>query len=563
VSGNDFHLINGYNRSKNQAAMAQNNPNVDGHAYYLGGNINRQSPYIDRSTSPMSTNGRILTHGDKLDERNDISPSSLERSPRNQLHASLECLNTAYSEYGLPSYSINYKSRCNAPQAQLPPQYHQQQYKPPGNQHYATSYVLTAAPAETVINPNGYQDLAAAAMGNPMYLQQNKNQYTSNNMVPSQNAYLAHNLLSKSNMNTSPMRRMVYGSNHIATNVSSTNVSNQLSNTNQSMRAGYSSISLASSTLLIEDKLQNEIKKLQSELISEKEKNEALNSQLNINSNLMAAFEQSLTTLNNRLRQMTTLNEEKDKKIEELEKSIANRREETSPEVGKNEKSTSPICDSTEIHRLSWNEKRSPDAPPLRDTKKQSEMLCNESEQGLLRIIDDLKRQLIEKDRLLTDTRLEALSAAHQLEQLESRLNGEHSFVTNEEDLDEGVMVINNSPSDSDAITDSTHFSELNNQTVRSTVDTKDTFQKPKVEQSNNSYDSHEDIHKNLSKLQLNNTQQMDEHAKNSLSGYHTDENHSDDMLARENSKQDCVSPQGQTSDDTISQMLDNDSINN
>lgn len=41
--------------------------------------------------------------------------------------------------------------------------------------------------------------------------------------------------------------------------------------------------------------------------------------------------------------------------------------------------------------------------------------------------IEDLERQLREKDRLLTDSRLEALSAAHQLEQLETSM-GEMSF---------------------------------------------------------------------------------------------------------------------------------------
>lgn len=241
---------------------------------------------------------------------------------------------------------------------------------------------------------------------------------------------------------------------------------NQTSQTSSShpIRTGHSSLSLASSSYVLEDKLHSEIKKLQKELQSEKEKNEALNSQLNINSSLMSAFEQSLTTLNSRLRQLSAINEKKDNEITELREHIQSihllsDREGTM--------SKSPVDDTT------TNDTSSEAQQTTQSTNDNSEKE-SDSERYLLKTIEDLKKQLIEKDRLLTDTRLEALSAAHQLEQLESKLNGEHSLLVNEDDLDEGVNLINHSPSESDATTDSAHFSEMNNQLLRSNLTQKD-----------------------------------------------------------------------------------------
>lgn len=161
----------------------------------------------------------------------------------------------------------------------------------------------------------------------------------------------------------------------------------------------------------------------------------------------MAAFEQSLTTLNTRLRQLTTLNEKKDNEIEELRAQL------NSAKLFPGDKNS-----PSGIEENNNNEIKKSYANSERD---------NYSESSLLKIIEELRRQLIEKDRLLTDTRLEALSAAHQLEQLESKLNGENSMLANEDDLDEGVMVVNHSPSDSDAITDPAHFNDITSQIRR------------------------------------------------------------------------------------------------
>lgn len=166
----------------------------------------------------------------------------------------------------------------------------------------------------------------------------------------------------------------------------------------------------------------------------------------------MSAFEQSLTTLNTRLRQLTTLNEKKDNEIEELREQLRCSRHLAS--AGEDFGHTirdSHVSSAGNYYKTS-------------DTSDREDS----SEKSHLKTIEELRRQLIEKDRLLTDTRLEALSAAHQLEQLESKMNGENSLLINEDDLDEGVMVVNHSPSDSDAVTDSAHFSEINSQISRS-----------------------------------------------------------------------------------------------
>lgn len=161
----------------------------------------------------------------------------------------------------------------------------------------------------------------------------------------------------------------------------------------------------------------------------------------------MAAFEQSLTTLNTRLRQLTALNEKKDQEIEELRNKLGSIQSmnEDIDSGAKSDFGPKSLVDSDKS-KTSENEKD------------------NTSEQNLMEQVANLRRQLVEKDRLLTDMRLEALSAAHQLEQMESKFNRDHSLVTNDEDLDEGVLVANHSPSDSDAITDSAHFSEINSQ---------------------------------------------------------------------------------------------------
>lgn len=148
------------------------------------------------------------------------------------------------------------------------------------------------------------------------------------------------------------------------------------------------------------------------------------------------------------------MNEKKDEEIEKLEETISALK---SSRESNYKDSSNDVDGETQNHNNKDKGENS-DRVAIDSEKDKT------SEQNLMKLVEDLKRQLIEKDRLLTDTRLEALSAAHQLEQLESKLNGENSLLVHEDDLDEGVMVVNHSPSDSDAITDSAHFSEINSQ---------------------------------------------------------------------------------------------------
>lgn len=440
ISGQEFYSNGGYQRLKQSIYTQQ--AMVDGHqSYSAHSNSNRshqiQSPYqqhsIRQSPSPLSVN---------CQQHFVNSPQSkypqLDKPQKNLLHASLECLNTSYTSQKQNQVNQLQQHQQHLQQQQLQQlQQHQTNFQ---NQHYAASYVLATPPANTIINQNGNQDMAEAAMGASMS-QYHHSMTTSVSPSLNTNTYnhQTQTLINKAlaHVSNSPLRRI--GINGASGTGASSGILNHLTNINHPMRAGHSSLSLASSSFIIEDKLQNEIRKLHSELKSEKEKNEALNSQLNINSNLMAAFEQSLTTLNTRLRQLTTLNEKKDNEIEKLKEQLKFLSSSVSPES----ETTNSISDNYK---------------PVNDCEKDN----SSEERELIKVVEDLKRQLVEKDRLLTDTRLDALSSEHQLEQLRSKLDGEHSLLNNEDDLDEGVMEVNQSPSDSDAITDSTHFNDIN-----------------------------------------------------------------------------------------------------
>lgn len=231
-----------------------------------------------RSPSPLSTSSQINYGSSQYDG---LLKHSHGKPVRNHLHASLECLNTTYSDY--QPQIVNQQSQpqfyhqLNHQNLQHPQQ-HQYQIQ---NQHYAASYLPAPPPVNTIINTNGDQDLAAAAMGIPLPHMQQKSHLPNTGNSPYN--YQTQNLINRAmaQVSQSPMRRI--GLNTPVSNGVSTGIISQLSSLHHPMRAGHSSLSLASSTFLIEDKLQNEIKKLQSELKSEKEKADALNSQLNIN----------------------------------------------------------------------------------------------------------------------------------------------------------------------------------------------------------------------------------------------------------------------------------------
>lgn len=282
ISGHDFnHISTGYQRT-NQIPQYSAQPIafVDNQQaqIYLGAQRQYQThlPYyqqnvpLRKSPSPMGSNPYRTHHFSNVSQREDSFRYGQEsRIPRNHLHASLEGINSTHHFADHHSHQLHHNTNAN----------HYQQATQ--SQNYAASYVLAVPPENTVINHSGDQDLAAAAMGPNPPRQQSlmselgslKNGYGCSNQ---------HNLNLSGKTIThvpqSPLKRT--GGLNINLTGSSTNNCNLLSSP---IRGGYSSLSLASSSLIIEEKLQNEIKKLQCELKSEKEKNEALSSQLNIN----------------------------------------------------------------------------------------------------------------------------------------------------------------------------------------------------------------------------------------------------------------------------------------
>lgn len=284
ISGQEFYSNGNYGRLKQSLYSQKNAQELNQNYNIQSGNRMHQTPspfqlqqLPGRSPSPSS----ISNHMNYGTSPHDGSfKHSLGRPARNHLHASLECLNSGYSDYQpqlMNNHHHHQQQQHHRQINQQNSQYPQQQNYHFQNQHYAASYLPAPPPANTIINQSGDLDLAAAALGNP--LPQQKSHLTN---VNSHN-YQAQNLINRAmtQVSQSPMRRIGL-TNPVSAGIPAGIISH-LTSSHHPMRAGHSSLSLASSSFLIEDKLQNEIKKLQSELKSEKEKAEALNSQLNIN----------------------------------------------------------------------------------------------------------------------------------------------------------------------------------------------------------------------------------------------------------------------------------------
>lgn len=284
IGGQEFYSNGSYGRLKQSLYSPKNVQELNQSYNSQTGNRIHQTPSLfqpqqlpGRSPSPSSISGHI-NYGSSP---HDISfKHSLGRPVRNHLHASLECLNPGYSDYQSQLVSNNNNQQLQQHHInQQNSQYPQQQNYHVQNQHYAASYLPVPPPANTIINQNADQDLAAAAISNPVPYYQQKSHPT----AMSTYSYQTQNLINRAmnQVSQSPMRRV--GLNNSVSNGIPAGMFSHLTSSHNPMRAGHSSLSLASSSFLIEDKLQNEIKKLQSELKSEKEKAEALNSQLNIN----------------------------------------------------------------------------------------------------------------------------------------------------------------------------------------------------------------------------------------------------------------------------------------
>ncbi|KAF5274425.1 hypothetical protein FQR65_LT04341 [Abscondita terminalis] len=209
-----------------------------------------------------------------------------------------------------------------------------------------------------------------------------------------------------------------------------------------------SSISLVSTASSLyssaEEKQAHEIRKLRRELTEAQEKVQTLTSQLSTNAHVVAAFEQSLSSMTQRLQNLTATAEKKDSELSELKAAMEALRAQSS-QVGiglglarqpssDSVSSLSSAC-SLEKHdkkkkkgwlRSSFTKAFSRNA---KVTKVQTQQSESESERTHSSSppppqidsgaeVAELQKQLREKDLVLTDIRLEALSSAHQLESL-------------------------------------------------------------------------------------------------------------------------------------------------
>ncbi|KTF83812.1 hypothetical protein cypCar_00031423 [Cyprinus carpio] len=221
-----------------------------------------------------------------------------------------------------------------------------------------------------------------------------------------------------------------------------------------------------------EEKSQSEIRKLRRELDASQEKVSALTTQLSANAHLVAAFEQSLGNMTIRLKSLTMTAEQKDSELNELRKTIELLKKQNAvAQAAINGVINTPelTCKSERTETLSFmifflsslqlrssfkqafSKKKSPKSAsshsdieemtdsslpsspklPHNGTSTSALRLRNTHSSSILsdcldveaETVMQLRSELREKEMKLTDIRLEALSSAHQLDQLREAMN--------------------------------------------------------------------------------------------------------------------------------------------
>ncbi|XP_060525859.1 protein sickie isoform X2 [Cylas formicarius] len=210
-----------------------------------------------------------------------------------------------------------------------------------------------------------------------------------------------------------------------------------------------SSISLVSTASSLyssaEEKQAHEIRKLRRELTEAQEKVHTLTSQLSTNAHVVAAFEQSLTSMTQRLQHLTSTSEKKDSELQELRAAMeALRAQSIQAGIGSglarqpSSDSVSSLSSACSLDKQDKKKKkgwlRSSFTKAFSRNAKVTKVQPSHGEDGEQRHspppppqpapidhgqeVAELQKQLREKDLVLTDIRLEALSSAHQLESL-------------------------------------------------------------------------------------------------------------------------------------------------
>ncbi|XP_068449652.1 neuron navigator 1 [Clinocottus analis] len=146
----------------------------------------------------------------------------------------------------------------------------------------------------------------------------------------------------------------------------------------------------------------------------------------------------------------------------------------------KGSKQAGPYADIEEISTPESSAPSSPrvhhigNNPPLSMKSSASSGLCEEDEEGDDKVVTELRTELWEKERKLTDVRLEALSSAHQLEQLQDAMTNMQSTVENlkaeNDHLKTGTLSPCPSPGPSSSVSQSSGLTALGSSSPRQSV---------------------------------------------------------------------------------------------
>ncbi|CAC5357112.1 unnamed protein product [Mytilus coruscus] len=256
-----------------------------------------------------------------------------------------------------------------------------------------------------------------------------------------------------------------------------------------------------------EEKQNAEVRKLRRELEAAQEKVSTLTTQLSTNAHVVAAFEQSLSNMTHRLQHLTSTSNQKDSELNELRTTIESLKRQSgfnipdpiiSPNVGRrhtspearitrqmSSDSVSSINSLSSACSMTSQQSAATDGDAGKGKKKKKGWLRSSFSKAfakkknrngsipnspLLQVhmpngpsfikgshssgaiyeaedvstVLDLRKQLRDKDMKLTDTRLEALSSAHQLEQLRetmTKMKNEMSALKADNDRLQRMMV--------------------------------------------------------------------------------------------------------------------------